>query len=246
MAQYVNMRFKEEDMEQQKIAMVIGAHPDDPDFGSGGTVAKWIKEGIKVIYVICTNGDKGSSDPEMTSEKLAEIRTKEQLAAATVLGVTEVVFLGYPDGGLEETDIFRGQLVRLIRKFRPDTVITHDPYRKYMNHHDHRIAGQVALDAIFPYARDILFYPEHRKEGLTPYKVKDVFLAGAEEPNTFMDIAATFDIKTKAIACHVSQIGDHAADFEQWAAEHKKRMVAMMGRPDMPYCEAFRKLEIRR
>jgi LmbE family N-acetylglucosaminyl deacetylase len=241
------MRIEEEHMEQQqKSAMVIGAHPDDPDFGSGGTVGKWTGEGKQVIYVICTNGDKGSSDLNMTSEKLAEIRIREQLAAAKVLGVTEVIFLGYPDGGLEETDTFRGQLVRLIRKYRPETVITHDPYRKFMGHHDHRVAGQVALDAVFPYARDHLFYPEHKKEGLIPFKVGEVLLTGSEEPNLFVDIAKTFDLKTKAIACHVSQIGDHSADMTKWAEEHKKRMVAMMGRSDMPYCESFRRIEIRR
>lgn len=231
---------------EQQTAMVIGAHPDDPDFGSGGTVGKWNKEGKKVVYVICTNGNKGSSDPNMTSERLTEIRTKEQLAAATILGVTEVIFLGYPDGGLEENDIFRSQLVRLIRKYRPETVITHDPYRKYLSHHDHRITGQVALDAIYPYSRDHLFYPEHKNEGLTPFKVSEVLLTGSDEPNMFVDIAETFDLKTKAIACHVSQVGDHSADMEKWAAEHKKRMVAMMGRPDMPYCESFRRIEIRR
>jgi len=234
------------EQEPKKTAMIIGAHPDDPDFGAGGTVGKWIKEGVDVVYVVCTNGDKGSSDPEMTSERLAEIRTKEQLAAAAVLGVREVIFLGYPDGGLVETEVFRGQLVRLIRKFRPDTVITHDPYRKYMSHHDHRIAGQVALDAVFPYSRDYLFYPEHRKEGLTPFKVGEVLLAGSEDPNYFSDIADTFDLKTKAISCHASQVGDHSQDFEKWAAEFKKRMVAMMGRPNMPYCESFRRMEIRR
>lgn len=182
----------------------------------------------------------------MTSERLAQIRTQEQLAAARIMGVNDVVFLGYGDGELEYNNVFRGQIVKLIRKYRPDTVITHDPYRKYMSHHDHRIAGQVTLDAVFPYSRDHLFYPEHQNEGLTPYKVKEVLLSGSENPNFFVDIAETFDLKTQAILCHVSQIGDHSADHEQWAEEHKKRMVAMMGRPNMPYCESFYRLEIRR
>ena len=232
--------------QQQKVAMIVAAHPDDPDFGAGGTVGKWIKEGTKVVYVVCTNGDKGSSDPEMTSERLAQIRTQEQLAAARIMGVNDLVFLGYGDGELEDNNVFRGQIVKLIRKYQPDTVITHDPYRKYMSHHDHRIAGQVTLDAVFPYSRDHLFYPEHKNEGLAPFKVKEVLLSGSDNPNFFIDIAETFDLKTQAILCHVSQIGDHSTDREQWAKEHKKRMVAMMGRPNMPYCESFYRLEIRR
>jgi LmbE family N-acetylglucosaminyl deacetylase len=231
---------------QQKLAMVIGAHPDDPDFGAGGTAIKWLKDGWKVVYVLCTNGDKGSSDPEMTSERLARIRAQEQLAAAKTVGVTEVIFLGYHDGELEETSFFRGQIVRLIRKYRPDIVVSHDPYRKYMGHHDHRIAGQVVLDAVFPYSRDYLFYPEHRDEGLTPFKVKEVWLFGSEEANFFSDIADTYDQKTKAVACHVSQVGDHRDDWEKWEKERRERTIAMLGKPDMPYCEAFRKLEIRR
>jgi LmbE family N-acetylglucosaminyl deacetylase len=237
----------EEQIEQkQKVALVIGAHPDDPDFGVGGTAAKWIKEGWKVIYVVCTNGDKGTSDPNMTSEKLAMIRASEQVAAAKVLGIDDVIFLGYRDGELEYTPVFRGQIVRLIRKYRPDIVVAHDPYRKYMGHHDHRIAGQVTLDAVFPYARDYLHYPEHRNEGLTPFKVSEVMLFGAEDPDTFIDIEETYDIKTKAVACHVSQVGDHSADWEKWEKERRERTIAMMGRPGIPYCESFRKIEIRR
>jgi len=231
---------------EQKVAMVVGAHPDDPDFGAGGTVGKWIRDGWKVIYVLCTNGDKGSSDPDMTSERLAVIREREQRAAAEVMGVSEVFFLGYRDGELEETSFFRGQLVRLIRKYRPDVVVTHDPHRKYMGHHDHRIAGQVTLDAVFPYSRDYLFYPEHRQEGLSPFKVKEVLLYGSEDPNHFSDIAETYDLKTRAVACHASQVGDHTHDWEKWAKERRERTIAMMGRPDMPYCESFRRIEIRR
>ena len=231
---------------RQAHIVVVTPHPDDAEYGVAGTVVRWVSQGKEVVYVVCTNGDKGTSDGKIKPEELAKTREEEQIAAAHLLGVREVIFLRHPDQGLEDTPEFRKEIVRLIRMYRPETMVTADPYRRYVWHRDHRITGQVTLDAIFPYARDILFYPEHRKEGLTPFKVKEVYLAGAEEPNTFIDIAATFDIKTKAISCHVSQIGDHAADFEQWAAEHKKRMVAMMGRPNMPYCESFRRLELRR
>jgi LmbE family N-acetylglucosaminyl deacetylase len=230
----------------EKIALVVGAHPDDPDFGAAGTVGKMIKDGWQIIYVVCTNGDKGSSDPGMTSERLAEMREREQRAAARVVGVSGITFLGYPDGGLEDTHVFRGQIVRLIRKHRPHTVFTHDPYRKYVGHRDHRIAGQTVLDAVFPYSRDPLFYPEHKDEGLVPHKVREVHLFGSEDPNTFVDISETWDLKTKAVSCHVSQVGDHSEDWDKWCAERKERTIAMMGRPGIPLCESFRKVEIRR
>jgi LmbE family N-acetylglucosaminyl deacetylase len=122
--------------------LVISPHPDDAEYGVAGTVARWVRDGKQVVYVICTNGDKGTSDPDMKPEVLVEIRKKEQLAAADVLGVSEVVFLGLPDQGLEETPQFRKLIVRLIRQYRPDIVVTADPYRRYIWHRDHRIAGQ--------------------------------------------------------------------------------------------------------
>jgi LmbE family N-acetylglucosaminyl deacetylase len=232
--------------EKQKTVMVIAAHPDDPEFGAGGTVAKWVKEGRQVIYVVCTNGDKGTSDAEMTSERLAVIREQEQREAAKVLGVSEVIFLGYPDGGLEDTAEFRGKLVRLLRKHRPDVVITHDPKLRYMGHRDHRIAGLVAMDAIFPYSRDHLFYPEHKAEGLKPHKVGEVYFTGSEDPDVFIDISETFAIKAKAIACHISQVGDHSRDMEKWVQMMAQRMAAMTKRQGLPPSEGFRKIEPRR
>ena len=226
--------------------MVIAAHPDDPEFGAGGTVAKWVREGWQAIYVICTNGDKGTSDISMTSEKLAKIREKEQRDAARVLGVNDIVFLGYPDGGLVDGLEFRGELVRLIRKYRPDIVITHDPNRKYMGHHDHRITGIVSMDAIFPYSRDHLFYPEHKAEGLTPHKVGKLYLMGPEEPNEFVDISETFMLKMKAISYHISQVGDHTDDWELWLKRMRERAVAMGRERGMPLAESFHRIEIRR
>jgi LmbE family N-acetylglucosaminyl deacetylase len=231
--------------ENKKTVMVIAAHPDDPEFGAGGTIAKWANEGQRVIYVVCTNGDKGTSDENMTSARLAGIREKEQRAAAGILGVSEVNFLGYPDGGLEDTAEFRGKLVRFLRLYRPDAVITHDPKLRYMGHRDHRIAGTVAMDAIFPYSRDHLFYPEHKVEGLKPHKVKEVYFTGAEDPDVFIDISETFAIKARAISCHVSQVGDHNKDLEIWMQQMARRFAAMSRRPDLPMAEAFRKIEPR-
>ena len=163
-------------MKNKTYLLVISPHPDDCEFGVAGTVARLTQEGKKVVYVICTNGNKGTSDRKMKPEKLAKIREEEQLAAAKVLGVSDVVFLRYPDQGLEDNHELRRDLVRVIRRYKPFAVATADPYRKYMWHRDHRIAGIVALDAVYPYSRDHLSYPELLDEGLTSQGERDVVL----------------------------------------------------------------------
>jgi len=229
-------------MEESKIrVMVVTPHPDDAEIGAGGTIASWIRQGREVIYVVCTNGDKGSSDLDMTSERLAKIREQEQREAAKLLGVSEIIFLGHPDAGLEDTPVFRGELVRLIRKHRPDMVITADPYRRYLWHRDHRITSIVTLDAIFPYARDHLSYPEHIAEGLAPHKVKEVYFWGSEEPDTFIDITEAFSLKLAAIMCHASQVGQRAELLKQWVEERAAQVGQSQG---IPMAEAFRRIEI--
>lgn len=189
--------------------MVVTPHPDDAEFGVAGSVAHWVRDGKQVIYVVCTSGDKGTSDPDVKPEELAKVREEEQRAAAKLLGVREVVFLGYPDQSLEDTPEFRKEIVRVIRQYKPDTVVTADPYRRYLWHRDHRITGRVVLDAVFPYARDLYAYPDLTEEGLEPHKVTEVLLWASEEPNFSSDITDTFDIKMAALACHKSQIGDN-------------------------------------
>jgi LmbE family N-acetylglucosaminyl deacetylase len=152
----------------------------------------------------------------------------------------------YPDGWLEDGPEFRGKLVHAIRKYRPDIVITHDPTRRYMGHHDHRITGIVCMDAIFPYSRDHLFYPKHKVEGLTPFKVSEVYLTGPEEPNKFIDISQTFELKMKAISCHVSQVGNHADDWETWIKGRRAQAETMAKERGLPIHEAFHRIEIRR
>lgn len=193
-------------MKSKTDVLVISPHPDDAEYGVAGTVARWTREGKKVVYVVCTDGDKGTTNPDMTPENLSEIRKKEQLTAAEILGVSEVIFLGLPDQGLEETPQFRKQIVQLIRQYRPETVVTADPYRRYKWHRDHRITGQVVMDAVFPYARDHLAYPSLIAEGLHPHKVKEIFFWAAEDINYRSDITATFDLKAAALRAHQSQM----------------------------------------
>ena len=221
--------------------MVVTPHPDDAEFGVAGSVVHWVREGREVIYVVCTNGDKGTSDPNLKPEELAKIRQQEQLAAAEVLGVREVIFLGYPDQGLEDTPEFRKELVRLIRKYRPETVVTADPYRRYIWHRDHRITGQVVLDAIFPYARDRWAYPDLIAQGLEPHKVKEVLLWGAEQPNYFTDIADTFEVKMSALRCHHSQVGHFPPEWDEQLRHRYEEFAQGKG---FKLAEAFHRIEI--
>jgi len=224
--------------------MVVTPHPDDAEIGVAGTVARWIREGKDVIYVVCTNGDKGTSDTNMKSEELARIRGQEQLAAAKLLGVREVIFLRYPDQTLEDTPEFRKELVRLIRMYRPEIVVTADPYRRYIWHRDHRITGQVTLDAVFPYARDLLSYPDLLEQGLQPHRVKEVLLWGTEEPNYRSDITDTFDIKLAALRCHQSQIGDRLAP--EMGERLRQRAKELAEGEDFELAETFHRVEIQR
>ncbi len=228
-------------MTESAYLLVVAPHPDDPEFGIAGTVARWIREGKSVVYVICTSGDKGSSDPAMMPEKLTKMREKEQRSAARLLGVKKVVFLHFPDQGLEDTPEFRKEIVRQIRIFKPEVVATADPYRRYLWHRDHRIAGQVTLDAVYPYARDFLAYPDLWEQGYQPHKVKEVLCWGTENPNYRIDITDTFDTKLAALRCHKSQIGE-APEVEKWVRQRAKDMAEG---EKYKLAEAFHREEIR-
>ncbi len=213
-------------MTDQADVLVIAAHPDDVEFGASGTLARWIQEGKSVVYVLCTSGEKGTSDPGVNPGRLAQVREKEQMAAAAVLGVREVVFLRYPDQGLEDTPELRRDIVRAIRRYRPHTVVTLDPYRRYMWHRDHRITGQVVLDAVYPFARDHLAFPELLEEGLEPHKVKEVFLWASEDINHRVDITRTFPLKLAALRCHESQTKElPVSDLEKWLRDKCRAMA---------------------
>lgn len=187
--------------------MVIMAHPDDAEFTSGGTVARFARSGYRVQYVLATSGDKGSADRDTVPEELAAQRRAEQRAAADVLGVEEVTFLDHRDGELEVTLAFRGELVRVLRMGRPDIVLTFDPWQRYQIHPDHRAVGQTALDAVAA-ARDPLYYAEHLAEGLNEHRVHNVYFFASDAPNYVVDISSTLDQKTAALQCHKSQVGD--------------------------------------
>jgi LmbE family N-acetylglucosaminyl deacetylase len=222
--------------------LVIMAHPDDPEFGAGATIARLAREGKKVVYVICTAGDKGSPDRNMTPARLAEIRMGEQRAAAKTLGVDDVIFLGHPDQALEADVEFRKELVQIIREYRPDLVITHSPYQRYIWwHRDHRKCGEAAMDAIFPYARDHMAYPDLLAKGLEPHKVNEIWLTGADDANYKSDITGTFSQKIDAIKCHKSQLGE---DFFQRLDRIKARASAAAEGEEFLLAESFRRVEI--
>jgi LmbE family N-acetylglucosaminyl deacetylase len=222
--------------------VVVTPHPDDAEFGVAGTVARWVKKAKQVVYVVCTNGNKGTCDPGLTPEVLADIRQNEQRAAAEILGVREVVFLGYPDQGLEDTTEFRKQIVRMIRLYRPQTVVTADPYRRYIWHRDHRIAGQVTIDAVFPYARDHLAYPDLLEEGLQPHKVREMLCWASEDINYVSNITETFDLKLQALRCHKSQVQAlKVSNLEDWL---RQRCSDLAEGEDFDLAEAFHREEI--
>ncbi len=222
--------------------LVIAPHPDDSEFGIAGTVVKWTREGKNVVYVICTNGDKGTSDPEADQKELIKIRQEEQRAAAKVLGVMEVVFLGFPDQGLEDTVEFRKEIVRQIRIYQPEIVATNDPYRRYISHRDHRITGQVTLDAVYPFARDYLAFSDLFAQGYQPHKVKQVLCWGTEDPNYWSDITDTFEIKIAALRCHTSQVGSR--DAKQFYEGLKNRATDMAKGQNFKLAEAFHRVDI--
>ncbi len=195
-------------------ALVLFAHPDDAEFMCGGTVARWAREGTQVHYVVLTDGSAGSNEPGMTREALRPIRQAEQLAAADVLGVADVTFLEELDGMLEVNLDTRRKVCRQVRRLRPDVLVAPDPSRlwsgsAYINHTDHKAAGELALTAVMPDAPTRLMFPEQLEEGLEPFEVPNLWLV-AEAPDTYVDISETFDLKLKALAAHVSQGTDQA------------------------------------
>jgi LmbE family N-acetylglucosaminyl deacetylase len=194
---------------QPVYAMVVAPHPHDAEYAIAGKVAQWKREGKETVFVVCTNGEKGTSDPGKHPGMLAKIREEEQAASARLLGVSKLVLLRHPDLELEETPAFRHEILRLILTYRPEIVITCDPlYRLRQSNPDHRVTGRVVLDAVWPYALAPNSYRDLLDEGLHLHKVKEVWLFQTEEPDLFIDISDVFDTKLAACACHKSTVGD--------------------------------------
>ena len=223
-------------------AMVVVAHPDDAEFTMAGTVAAWTKAGCHVTYVVCTDGNAGSHEPGMTRERLAKIRRTEQRAACSILGVDTVVFLGYGDGELQATMDLRRDLVRVIRQYKPEVVITGDPTAlfsgdTYINHPDHRAAAQAAIDAVAPASEMPLLWPELGP----PHRVRQVYVYGNDQANVWVDLTDTIDQKIAALKQHASQMGDwDPTDMvKQWNAETGQEK-------GLAYAEKYRVIALRR
>jgi LmbE family N-acetylglucosaminyl deacetylase len=228
------------DEEGPKRALLVSAHPDDSEFGAAGTVYQWVKQGWEFYYCICTDGSKGSEDPEMTPDKLVPLRKEEQRAAAAVLGVKEVIFLDYVDGELTYDKSFMRDIVRLIRRIKPYAVFSHDPGQivrnVFINHPDHRTCGEVTLDAVYPLARNRPSFPELLEEGLEPYSAKEVYLWSASDVNYETDISDCLEQKFEALTKHASQIGD--------PDELRERLKQFWRDPDGRYVERFRRIPL--
>jgi LmbE family N-acetylglucosaminyl deacetylase len=231
---------------EQKRVLLVAAHPDDPEFSSAGTVANWVRDGIEVVFVVVTSGDKGTPDHTMTGERLSSMREEEQRAAAARLGVTRVHFLRFPDGELTPGLELRGAITRMIRMHKPYVVMTHDPLtlfynNEFINHPDHRAVGQATVDAIYPTARDPLQFAEQTREGLEPHKVKEIFLWGSDQPNVVVDIGDTIQDKVEALKFHASQVGN-TEDLEE---RIKTRAAQVAEGAGLRYGEVFRRVVMR-
>jgi LmbE family N-acetylglucosaminyl deacetylase len=212
-------------------ALVVISHPDDGEFGAGPTLAHLTAAGVRVDYVVTTDGSKGTEDPNVTPEQLAETRVREQRAAADILGVRDIVHLGYPDGYLTPSLELRRDITRQIRRFRPDLVITQNPQRRldhnpYIGHPDHLATGEATLASVYPAARDHLNFPElWTEERLQPWKVRQVLLTGVEQPNLWLDVSDTFETGLRSILAHESQVDPEAVE------ERMRERARQIGEP---------------
>ena len=224
--------------------LVVTPHPDDAEGGCGATMAKWIKEaGTQVVVVLCTNGDKGTSEREIKPAELAAIREREQQAASDLLGVQEVVFLSYPDGTLDNSTDFREKVVREIRRHRPEILFCIDPYRSISHtHRDHRMSGQVALDAAYSYAWSYLHFPNQiNEEGLRPHRVREAFLWGSESPDVSVDVEGYLEPKADSLSAHTSQMHGRTGEERLERIRHRS---ANQGEPaGLAYAENFRRIK---
>ena len=233
--------------QHNKTILAVGAHPDDIDIGCSGTVAKYIAEGSEVFYLVLTDGSKGSEDSKISNYELTKIRRAEQQKAADILGVKKVFFLDFIDGELENSQILKKEIVRIIRQIKPNTVICWDPTfyydenRMFVNHPDHRVAGEATLDSVYPFARNARTFPQLLKMGLKPHVVEELLLFNFSKANYFVNISQSIDKKLEALSCHKSQF----RNIEKFK-ERIKQMSRMLGQKNkMRYAEGFVRLTLR-
>jgi LmbE family N-acetylglucosaminyl deacetylase len=226
-------------------ALALFAHPDDAEFGFGGTVARWAREGTEVHYVCVTDGSAGSNEPGTSREAMRPVRRREQEAACEVLGVTSCTFLDFVDGELEVNLDLRRAVTRQVRRLRPDVLVGPDPSRlwnrtrDYVNHPDHKAVGEAVLCAVMPDSPTRVQFPELLDEGFEPFEVPALWL-GAEDADTYVDISETLDLKLQALACHESQL--HDLQYKEWVTRRAAELGAAAG---MEYAEGFRTFDFR-
>ena len=224
-------------------AMVVVAHADDAEWGCSGTVARWCAQGWEVVYVLCTDGSKGTENPELTSQELVIIRQREQLDASKVLGLHQVVFLGYEDAMLQPSIELRRDIAREIRRYRPDILVCLSPLRDlkedgYIGHPDHLASGEAALAAVFPSARDRLTFPELLEEGLEPHKVAEVWIMDQNTADQYVDVSDYMDTAIAALQAHASQVGeDVAKHMRNWRSRTGKKV-------GFAYAEGFKRFQL--
>ena len=228
--------------EEFQAYMLVVAHPDDSEFGAGGIVARLTREGTRVVVIQVTSGNKGSPDRDADPVQVAATREVELREAARRLGVAEVIFLRCMDGELMPDLDLRERVVRMIRTHRPDVIITHDPFRPYALHPDHRAVGLATTDAVYPTARDPLYFSEHLAEGLEPHKTAEIWYFGPDQPDKFVDITDTFDLKIEALMAHTSQVGDG----EGLADRMRERAAELARDQEFELAEAFKVVQMRR
>lgn len=225
--------------------LVVTPHPDDADFGCSGAAATWAQEGVEVFYLLCTSGEKGSPREHAKPEEFARIREEEQKKAAKILGLKEVIFLRLPDGELQNSPAFRKELVRQMRRLRPSRVLTLDPANRsfdnqFLFHSDHRATAEAVFDAVYPAVGNRNYFPELEEEGLRPHHIPELFFFGTAQPNVWIDISSTIDLKIRALKCHASQLGE----FKEIDARVRERFREVGSEKGLPYAESFRRLEI--
>ena len=232
-----------DDSEIERV-LVVTAHPDDLDFGAAGTIAQWTAKGIEVSYCICTNGDQGGEDPSVPRADMPKIRKRKQIEAGKVLGVTNIEFLNHRDGWLTPTIELRKQIVREIRKTKPQRMLIQSPERNwdrlFSSHPDHMAAGEAAIQAVYPDARNAFAFEELLKdEGLEPWRVREVWVMSHNTPDHFIDITETFDKKLAALNAHISQTA-HNPNLEQMIREFGERNAKLNGLADGAVAEIFK------